>query len=208
MRPLSQLLCVTCFLTFCTFALPPPQAAEAAPGISTAVDLRPSLDRFGLGPRQQGARPTCSVFTIAEALEFAVAKRQSHTPRLSIEFLNWAADKVRGDTGDGGFFSDQWKGFSAYGICAETEMPYESKFDPARQPSASALAEAKTRLSLGLRLHWIKEWNVNTGLTTEELGAIKRTLQTGWPVCSGLRWPKQEQWIENVLQMCSSNAVR
>jgi len=159
-------------------------------------------------PRQQGKRPTCSVFTVVGALEFAVAKRQGHTPRLSVEFLNWAANEACGDTEDGGFFSDLWKGFAAYGLCAEADMPYESKLDPSRQPSAAALADAKTRLSLGLRLHWIKEWNVKTGLTDEHFTAIKQTLANGWPVCSGLRWPKQEQWVDNVLQMCPANAVR
>jgi hypothetical protein len=186
-----------------------PHPAEArTPGATAAVDLRPTFDKLGLIPRQQGARPTCSVFTVAGALEFAVAKRQGHTPRLSVEFLNWAANKACGDTDDGGFFSDLWKGFAAYGLCLESDMPYESKFDLSRQPSAAALADAKVRLSLGLRLHWIKEWNVNTGLTADHLSGIKRTLEQGWPVCSGLRWPKQEQWVENVLQLCPSNAVR
>jgi hypothetical protein len=134
--------------------------------------------------------------------------RQGHTPRLSIDFLNWASNKQCGDNQDGGFFSDLWKGFAAYGICTEAEMPYQSKLDPKRQPDVEALADAKTRLSLGLRLHWIKEWNVKTGLTDDEFAAIKRTLEQGWPVGSGLRWPKQEQWVGDVLQMCPSNAVR
>ena len=77
-----------------------------------------------------------------------------------------------------------------------------------RLPSAGALADAKTRLALGLRLHWIKQWNVNTGLTDPEFDSVKRTLAQGWPVCGGFRWPKQEQWTEDVLQMCPSNAVR
>jgi len=34
---------------------------------------------------------------------------------------------------------------------------------PFQHTSPEAMADAKTRLGLGLRLHWIKEWNVNTG---------------------------------------------
>jgi hypothetical protein len=60
---------------------------------------------------------------------------------------------------------------------------------------------------LGLQLHWIKEWNVNTGLTDEHLAGIRRTLSEGWPVCGGFRWPKQAKWVDGVLQMCPSNAV-
>lgn len=176
--------------------------------IPSRVDLRPVLAGFGLAPRLQGARPTCSVFTVAGALEFAVAKRQGKTPRLSVEFLNWASNKACGDSQDGGFFSDLWKGFEAYGIPAETEMVYEIKFEPAREPSAAALADARTRLSLGLQVHWIKRWDVKTGLTPAALVAIKQTLANGWPVCSGLRWPKQERWVEEVLQLCPAADVR
>jgi len=181
---------------------------EAAPELAKAVDLRPLFKQYGLGPRQQRARSTCSAFTVAGALEFALAKRQGHATRLSVEFLNWASNKACNDKEDGGFFSDLWKGFAEYGICAEEDMPYGEKFEPVVLPSAGAMADAKTRLNLGLRLHWIKEWNVHTGLTGEHLAAIKEKLAKGWPVCGGFRWPKQEQWKENMLQMCPSNAVR
>src|SRR5690348_12337839 len=192
--------------------VPPDSTPTNSEPVSSAlpahVDLRPVLDRFGLAPRLQGARPTCSVFTVAAALEFAVAKRQGQTPRLSVEFLNWASNKACDDSHDGGFFSDLWKGFATYGICAETEMGYETKFKPNGQPSAVALADAKTRLALGLQLHWLKPWDVKTGLTPAAMAAIKQTLANGWPVCSGLRWPKQERWVEDVLQLCPAADVR
>ncbi|HEY5911681.1 MAG TPA: DUF2961 domain-containing protein [Verrucomicrobiae bacterium] len=173
-----------------------------------AVDLRPRFDQWGLQRSLQRDRPTCSVFTVAGALEFAVATKQGHTPRLSVEFLNWAANKTCGDREDGGFFSDLWRGYAAYGICTTGDYPYQTKFDPAGTPPPEAFADAKTRLGLGLRLNWIKEWNVNTGLTDAHLEAIERTLAAGWPVCGGFRWPKQERWVNDVLQMCPANAVR
>jgi hypothetical protein len=70
------------------------------------------------------------------------------------------------------------------------------------------MASAKTWSNLGLQLHWIKAWDVETGLTEDQWLAIKQTLRQGWPVCGGFRWPKQEQWQEDVLQMCPTNAVR
>ena len=127
---------------------------------------------------------------------------------MSIEFLNWAANKTCGDRADGGFFSDLWKGVGAYGVCTEGDWSYQPRFDPDQTPSAEALADAKTRLNLGLRFNWIKEWNVNTGLTDSHFAGIKNTLAKGWPVCGGLRWPKREQWVENVLQLCPPDAVR
>ena len=183
----------------------PPAAVSPAP---KATDLRPRFEKWGLERRRQGNRPTCSTFTVTGALEFAAAEREGRARRLSVEFLNWAANQACGDREDGGFFSDLWKGFSVYGICAEEEMPYRPQFEAGTPPNAAALSEAKKRLDLGLRLHWIKEWNVHTGLTDPHVAAIRQTLEQGWPVCGGFRWPKQEQWVNNVLQMCPSNQVR
>lgn len=183
-------------------------AAAISSSANQAVDLRSEFDRWNLDRRRQGDRPTCSAFTVAGAIEFAMAKRQGHGTRLSVDFLNWAANQTCGDAEDGGFFSDLWKGYRAHGICIESNMPYQAKFDPKRPPSTNALSEAKSRLSPALRLNWIKEWNVNTGLTDEHLAAIKRTLEAGWPVCGGFRWPKKEAWVGDVLQMCPSNSVR
>lgn len=185
--------------------IPPGSSPE---GLPRTVDLRPSFEQRNLARSQQGNRPTCSAFTVAGAIEFAVAKRQGHSPKLSVEFLNWAANKSCGDTSDGGFFSDLWRGFTNHGICATSDLAYQPVHDPAKPPPPEAITDAKTRLGLGLRFNWIKEWNVNTGLTDGHVAAIKRTLHEGWPVCGGFRWPKRERWVSDVLQMCPSNAVR
>jgi hypothetical protein len=188
-------------------ATPKPASPGAAAALPAAVDLRPAFDKWGLTPRSQGKRGTCSVFTVAGALEFAAAQQQHRGERFSVEFLNWGANRIAGADKDGGFFSDLCRAFAVYGICSEQAMPYHAEFDPALAPSPEILAEARTRLALGLRHHWIKEWNVKTGLTDEQLRAIKRTLNQGWPVCAGCRWPKQPKWSDDVLQMCPADAV-
>ncbi len=184
-------------------------AAPDSAAVPAEVDLRPQFERFGLAERRQLSRPTCSAFTVTGPLEFAVASRQGHSPRLSVEFLNWAANQTGGDTADGGFFSDLWQGFAAHGICTEEDLPYQAQFEAGRPPGATALADARTRLGLGLglRFNWIKEWDVNSGLTDAHLAGIKRTLAQGWPVCGGFRWPKEAKWEHDVLQMCPTNAV-
>ena len=91
--------------------------------------------------------------------------------------------------------------------CPETQMPYRGKFDPAQPPSAEAMEAAAGTLKVGLRLHWLKQWNVKTGLSESEFSAIKQTLRDGWPVCAGFRWPKHEVWQENVLQMSAAEDV-
>ena len=182
-------------------------AMTSPTGPATVADLRPEFQRWELGPRRQGGRPTCSTFTVASAIEFATAKRQRRGQRLSVEFLNWASNQACGDKEDGGFFSDLWRGFTTYGICTEEEMPYRAVFDPAQSPSAAAMADAKPRLGLGLRLHWIKEWDVKTGLADSQVTGIKHVLDQGWPVCGGFRWPKKAQWENDVLRMCPADAV-
>jgi len=205
-RVRNVLLSVTMYFTLlCSPARPDDSASGPLPA---SADLRPVLEQFGFAPCLQGARNTCSVFTMRGALEFAVAKRQGHCPRLSVEFLNWAANKASGNHQDGGFFSEMWKGFSAYGICLDEDMPYEAKFDAALTPPHEAMDDARTRLSLGLRLHWIKEWDVNTGLTDAHIASIKQILSSGWPVAGGFRWPKAPKWIDGVLQLCGPEAVR
>lgn len=171
------------------------------------VDLRPSFRKWGLQVRSQGSRGTCSVFAVVGALEYAVAKKQQRGLTLSVEFLNWAAHQAAGCTADGGFFSELWKGFQDYGICPEEDWPYQPHFDPTLQPSPKAVEHAKELQALGLRWHWIKEWDVQTGLTKAQLAQIRRTLRRGWPVCGGMRWPKQERWEQGVLQICPPEEV-
>jgi hypothetical protein len=186
-------------------------AGSASPGAAAALpasaDLRPQLDRWGFAPRSQGKRGTCSVFAVTGALEYAATSQGQPAQRFSPEFLNWAANQVVGVAKDGGFFSDLCRGFARYGICADNAMPYEKAFEPALAPGAPVLADAKARLALGVLLHWIKEWDIKTGLTDAQLLEIRRTLSRGWPVCAGMRWPKQAQWSNNILQMCPAQDV-
>lgn len=171
------------------------------------IDLRPDFERWGLTPRRQGGRGTCSVFTVAGALELAIARKRRRGERLSVEFLNWAGHQAVGRTVDGGFFSDMWKGFAAHGLCAESDWPYQDAFDPNAPPPPAALRGAAPARRLRLELHWIKEWNPATGLTDGQLAQIKERLARKSPVCGGFRWPKAAQWSDDTLQMCPASEV-
>lgn len=174
----------------------------------TGVDLRPVFRELGLSTRAQGARGTCSVFTVTRAIEYALGKQQCRESRLSIEFLNWASNRAIRERRDGGFFSDLWKGFERYGICNEEEMSYTADFDSDSRPSYAALAQAGQVRKAGLQLHWIKPWDPNRGLNDEQFTAIKETLRNGWPVCGGFLWPQKAEWTNGVLQMASRDNVR
>lgn len=171
------------------------------------MDLRPALKQWGLETRAQGARGTCSVFTMIGAIEYAAAVKQGRGTALSVEFLNWAAHRATRRRADGGFFSEIWRGFEAYGTCPEPQLPYRDRYDPWLRPDPASLEGARAVRALPLRFRWIKEWNVRTGLTSEQLGQVKQTLAAGWPVCGGFRWPKQERWDAGVLRMCGPEEV-
>jgi len=190
--------------------LPVAQAAE--PGeivtnLPAAVDLRPMFQKWGLPLRSQGGRGTCSVFALTGALEYALASRQQTGTVMSVEFLNWASNQATSNSADGGFFSDLWAGYEHYGICPESDLPYSKIFNPNLHPDKAALQQAKETAGANLQLHWIKPWNVNTGLTEEQFLQIKRTLSRGWPVCGGFRWPKHEAWQNEILQMVPASEV-
>jgi C1A family cysteine protease len=183
------------------------QGAFADSDLPSSIDLRPKFEHWNLTNRLQGKRGTCSVFAIAGAVEFAAAHTRGEGQRFSVEFLNWSGNQVIGKAKDGGFFSDLWSGYSKYGICSENSFPYRAEFLPANDPPGQTITEATNQLSLQLQEHWIKKWNVKTGLTKSQFTAIKRTLSAGWPVCAGCRWPNQPRWSNGVLQMCAPEAV-
>lgn len=156
-----------------------------------AVDLRPELERLGLPPRAQGARPTCSIFTACAALEFAIAKARGRGEPMSVEFLNWAGNAATGRSDDGDFFHFALDGYAKYGLCAEVDWPYGSAFDASALPSAAALDAAARELSeLASRVHvvWIRPWQPDSkGLDDAQFLAVKRVLATGFPVAAGAR---------------------
>ena len=183
------------------------EVGAASTNLASAIDLRPAFQKWGLPLRSQGSRGTCSVFALTGALEYALARRQQTGTVLSVEFLNWASNQATTNSKDGGFFSDLWTGFEAYGICPETSLPYRQNYDPNLRPEEMVLRRAKETAKARLRLHWIKPWNVATGLTETQFLEIKHTLSLGWPVCGGFRWPKHEHWQKDVLQMAPAAEV-
>jgi hypothetical protein len=186
---------------------------EYVPGYGTtdlpaSVDLRPGFADMGLQVRPQGARGTCSVFTMVGALEYAWAQHAGEGVPLSVEFLNWASNQAIGQDLDGGFFSDLWQGYEAFGVCDEVTLPYSQAFKPELQPGEAARGEAAQRQAADLHLHWIKRWDVNSGLANTEFVEIKRVLAAGWPVCGGFRWPIETHWADGLLEWAPTEGVR
>jgi hypothetical protein len=171
------------------------------------VDLGPRFVQWGLPVRAQGNRPTCSVFTIAGAIEYARAAATGAGICLSVDFLNWGVRQLTGRADDGGLFSEVWEAYRRFGACAESALPYGTGADAGFEPAPGCRESAATSIDPALRLHWIKEWDVTTGLAAGHLEAIKAALGGGVPVCGGFRWPKRQQWDCGVLAMCAADEV-
>ena len=162
---------------------------EKTSALPAEVDLRPELNKRNLGPRRQGHRGTCSVFTTAAAMEFALSKQQDKSVLLSVEYLNWGCNQViNNDRDRGQFFHNLLEGFEKFGVCLESEMPYRRNFDATYQPSESAQERARTINADCFKIHWIKQLNRRSGgagLREDQFEEVKRVLAAGWPVASG-----------------------
>src|SRR5262245_17015137 len=54
----------------------------ATPELPASADLRPQMEKWGLVPRHQGRRNTCSVFATTGIIEYAVSKHNDRGTRL------------------------------------------------------------------------------------------------------------------------------
>jgi hypothetical protein len=155
---------------------------------TTAVDLRPEFKKLGLAPQRQGDRGTCSVFVTKSALEYAYSRHLGKSVRLSVEYLNWAANQVTGQRSDGQFFRDLLAGYEKLGVCHAAEMPYTAKYNPKLTPSSEARQDAKKLSAVAgktIRSHWIRPLMKKQGLTEAHMHEIKGVLARGWPVATG-----------------------
>jgi hypothetical protein len=176
------------FSLACLLALAANLFAQS-PSLPDSVSLIQERNEGKLTPKAQGARDTCSLFAIAAAAEFELAKESAGPHRrLSEEFLIWASKEACAKQHEQAMFYEAVHGLNSFGICSEDLMPYAEK-DAAHKPSAAALADGKQR-SARWSAQWIRRWNVSTPLSDNELRSIKEALAAGHPVACGLRWPK------------------
>ena len=138
---------------------PQPQA-ESLPN---SVDLRPFFEKWGLEPRLQRSRNTCSVFVIAECIEYALATKQKHGTRLSIEFLNWAANEKAANTRTARTSTISSSATKPSESAPKRICPIAKNSIPPRNRARKRSRTPRTFGSLNLNLHWIKEWDDRQG---------------------------------------------
>jgi hypothetical protein len=165
------------------------------------VDLREEAKALGVyAVHAQGDRNTCSIFAMSFLLDFMYAKHfNMKNADFSEEFLNLASNLAISEKVDGGFFDAIDLGYQKFGDTSEASAPYKPSFDPNLTYPAGTMSKASA-LAPRLKPHFIKEWDVNTGLLPSQLLGIIFQLKQGRPVAAGLRWPKQGKFkTETVL---------
>jgi hypothetical protein len=163
--------------------------AMAAETIPAKADLTPEYEKLGILPQLQGDRDVCSLFAVTGVADFESARHSLGTqPRLSEEFLIWAAKAATGKAREQAMFYEAVYGLNTRGICDRSLMPYVASIDAHRQPSHKALADAQQRAERW-QVHWIRRWDVSRPMSDRQFFGLKRALARGHPVACGLRWP-------------------
>jgi len=152
--------------------------------------LRPLFEKHGITVKDQGKRPTCSIFAMVGLIEFERANVLGEKTPLSVDYLNWAANKTEGADWDGSFFHFAIDGMARYGICADDYMPYAVRFSAKFEPSDAAKEEAKSRTA-GKQV-WIKPYDPKTGISAEHLKEIQKQIDNDHPVAIGFYWPREK----------------
>jgi hypothetical protein len=162
------------------------------------VDLRPRF--LDLGVKDQGRRPSCSVFAVVSALEYQNALLTGQKEKLSEEYLIWATRQVirrrppdvalvpsenDADAEDAGFsLPEVVTALRVYGIPPHARMPntFGSGMAGIAAPPADVMAEARERRRVYIHLLAARD-------REGQIVAITHALNAGIPVVIGLRWP-------------------
>jgi len=165
------------------------------------VDLRPRFFDFKLHAKDQGRRPSCSVFAVVSALEFQNAVLVGQAQKFSEEYLIWATRKLLGQTAPAADTSaNEDEGFSlaevvtalrTYGVLLQDDMPNTigQAMGAIAEPPPALIGKAR-----GLRLVSINQLPGRTPRQTVE--GIIHAINAEVPVIVGLRWP-HERAIRN-----------
>lgn len=171
------------------------------PEIRKEVDLRPRFFEFGLYPKDQGRRPSCSVFAVVSALEFQNAVLVGQPDKFSEEYLIWATRKLLGrttpaanatapaqdedDNTDEGFsLSEVVTALRTYGVPLQADMPNTigQSMSAIAEPDARLVAKAKAVRQVSIQ-------RIPGRDNKQIVEGIAHAINAGVPVVIGTTWP-------------------
>ncbi|TAG32804.1 MAG: hypothetical protein EAZ36_01715 [Verrucomicrobia bacterium] len=162
--------------------------------------LQDDYIRLNVGIKNQGRRPSCSVFAIVSALEFQNAQLTGQMEKLSEEYLIWATRRSLGLTGPDGLVARASDGeplddagyslpsvisaLQTFGIPNYDDMPNQLAYWPDNVPSPSDEVMARARERRMVFISPLPGRDAETRVL-----ALIHALNEGFPVPAGLRWP-------------------
>jgi hypothetical protein len=179
------------------------QQFSRPPELRPEVDLRPKFVELALYAKDQGRRPSCSVFAVVSALEFQNAQLVGHAEKLSEEYLIWATRKIlgrdhpapapageetpaalTGDEDEGFALTDVVTAVRTYGIPPAERMPdtLGKKMQDIAAPPDALIEEARRHCRVAV-------YRVPGRDPADVIGNFVHTLNAGLPVVVGMRWP-------------------
>ncbi|MGF1449476.1 MAG: C1 family peptidase [Opitutales bacterium] len=131
------------------------------PKLYAEVDFRPVYQELDLSARDQGPRPSCSVFAMVSALEFQNALAKGRAEKLSEEYLVWATARSLGISQEyaaqnsanappieSGFsLLEVVQALRAYGIARQDQMSntFARTFVEIEPPTTNVIESARSR---------------------------------------------------------------
>lgn len=180
------------------------------PEIRANQSLQADYIRLNLSVKNQGRRPSCSIYAIVGALEFQNAQLNGTLEKLSEEYLLWATRHSLGRTVESSLLPRDANGeplrdlgytlpsvitaLQTYGIPTQDEMPSQLGVasESIERPPPELIGRARSR-----RLVFIAAL---PGATAEaRTVALVHALNAGFPVPAGLRWPHENSIQAGIL---------
>jgi C1A family cysteine protease len=161
------------------------------------VDLRPRFRELEFYAKDQGRRPSCSVFAVVSALEYIQAENTGAPLKFSEEYLIWATGRIiqrtgnagrneTGDDADAGFaLTEVVTALRSYGIPPASIMPNTMgrSIDAVEAPPPAVIARAREHTRVAVHL-------VPGRDNATQINNIVHALNAGIPVAIGTAWPK------------------
>ena len=173
------------------------------PRVHEQMDLRPRFRELSLFVKDQGRRPSCSIFAVVSALEFLNAQLSGTPEKLSEEYLVWATqrtlrrgtpsamaapdatDVLKNENADAGFtLGEVVSSLRAFGIPLQDSMPntFGTGMSTIADPAPELVNEARSRRKVFV--HALSSRNREL-----QIANMVHALNAEIPVVIGLRWP-------------------
>ena len=175
---------------------------DSVANFAPRLSLQDDYSRLDLTVKDQGRRPSCSVYAIVSALEFQFFQLHGRAEDFSEEYLIWATRRSLGLVGRDGLPARNARGepitdagytlpsvvsaLATYGVALETEMPGDNtrSLDQIPAPDRTLIDFARQRRSVFIAQIPGRE-------TEAILNNVVHALNAGLPVPAGIEWPAE-----------------